>query len=93
MVHTNSFAYVLPITCFPKNSIENVPKCVALRLRRICDSDDKFVERSVQYQKCLVARDYKVKLVKLKNSFQMSETFQGSKLGDLKTTIFQLHAT
>ena len=93
VVHTNSFAYVLPITCFPKNSIENVPKGVALRLRRICDSDDKFEERSVQYQKYLVARDYKVKLVKLKNSFQMSETFQGSKLGDLKTTIFQLHAT
>ena len=79
---TNSFTYVLPSTSI-----------VALRLRRICDSDDKFEERSVQYQKCLVARDYKVKLVKLKNSFQMSETFQGSKLGDLKTTIFQLHAT
>ena len=90
---TNSFTYVLSSTCFPKNSNENVPKGVALQLRRICDSDDKFEERSVQYQKCLVARDYKVKLVKLKNSFQMSETFQGSKLGDLKTTIFQLHAT
>ena len=27
---TNSFTYVLPSTCFPKNSIENVPKDVAL---------------------------------------------------------------
>ena len=30
-----------------------------MRLRRVCDSDDKFEERSVQYQKYLVARDYK----------------------------------
>ena len=52
---TNSFTYVLPSSCFPKNSIENVPKGVALRLRRICDPDDKFEERSVQYQKYLVA--------------------------------------
>ena len=61
---TNSFTYVLSSTCFPKNSNENVPKGVALQLRRICDSDDKFEERSVQYQKYLVARDYKPSKVK-----------------------------
>ena len=32
---TNSFTYVLPSTCFLKNNIENIPKGVALRLRRI----------------------------------------------------------
>ena len=89
---TNSFTYVLPSTCFPEKSIENVPKGVALLLRRICDSDDKFDERSVQYQKYLVARDYKPSQVK--NSFLMSETFQGRKLEDLKIiTNFQLHET
>ena len=56
---TNSFTYVLPSNWFSKNSTENVPKGVGLRLRRIFDSDDKFEERSVQYQKYLVARDYK----------------------------------
>ena len=56
---TNSFTYVLSSTCFPKNSNENVPKGVALQLRRICDSDDNFEERSVQYLKYLVAKDYK----------------------------------
>ena len=61
---TNGFRYVLASTCFPKNSIENVPKGVALRLRRICDSDNKFDERSVQYQKYLVPRDYKPSKVK-----------------------------
>ena len=95
---TNSFTYVLPRTCFPKNNIENVSKGIALRWRRICDSDDKFEERSVQYHKYLVARDYKPSKVKQKikktNSFLMSETFQGRKLEDLKTiTTFQPHAT
>ena len=61
---TNSFTYVLPSTCFPKNSIENVPKGFALRVRRICDSDDKFEESSAQYQKYLVAGDYKPSEVK-----------------------------
>ena len=32
---TDSITYVLPSTCFPKSSIENIPKGVALRLRRI----------------------------------------------------------
>ena len=48
----------------PKNSIENLPTGVALRIRRICDSDDKFGEHSVQYQKYIVARDYKSSKVK-----------------------------
>ena len=44
---TNSFTYVPLSTCLPKRSIENVAKGVALPLRRICDSDDKFDEDSV----------------------------------------------
>ena len=51
---TNSFTYVLPSTSFPKKNIENVPEDVALRLRRVCYSDDKFEEWCVQYQKYLV---------------------------------------
>ena len=39
---TNSFTYVLPSMCFLKNSIESIPKVVALHLRRTCDSDEKF---------------------------------------------------
>ena len=39
---TNSFTYVLPSTCYPKKNINNVPKGIALRLRRICDTDEKF---------------------------------------------------
>ena len=41
---TNSFTYVLPSTCYPNRNIKNVPKGIALRLRRICDSDEKYDE-------------------------------------------------
>ena len=36
---TNSFTYLMPSTCFPRRNIENVPERVALKLRRICDTD------------------------------------------------------
>ena len=42
----NSFTYVLPITCYPSESINNIPRGIALRLRQICDSDEKFKHRS-----------------------------------------------
>ena len=37
---TNSFTYVLP-SCYPCKNIRNVPKGITLRLRRICDTDEK----------------------------------------------------
>ena len=55
---TNSFTYVLPSTCYPNKNIKNVPKDIALRLRRICDSNEKYDERAEEYQKYLIARDY-----------------------------------
>ena len=61
---TNSFVYVLPSTCFSKSSIENIPKGVALRLRRICVSDEKFNKRSEEYENYFIARDYKPSKVK-----------------------------
>ena len=62
--NTDSFTYVLPSTCFPKNNTENIPKGVALCLRRICDSDEKFEKHRAEYQNYLTARDYKPGKVK-----------------------------
>ena len=56
---TKSFRYVLPSRCFPKNYIERIPKDIALRLRSICDSDEKFKKLSQDYQNYLIARDYR----------------------------------
>ena len=60
---TNSFMYVLPTTCYPRKSINNIPHGTALRLRRICDSDEKFKHRSKEYKNYLIARDYHPGLV------------------------------
>ena len=65
---TDSFTYVLPSTCFSKNNIENIAKGAALRLRRICDSDEKFDKHSAEYQSYIIARDYKPGKVKKKFS-------------------------
>ena len=56
---TNTFTYVNPNTCYPKRNIENIPFGVALRLRRICDTDDKFNDRSEEYSNYFIARGYK----------------------------------
>ena len=89
---TNSFTYVLPNTCFPKSNIENIPERVALRLRRVCDSDNKFEKRSKEYQSYFIAKDYKPR--KVKNSFQILGTFLEKKPGNLKriTKHFLLYA-
>ena len=60
---TNSFTYVLPTTCYPRKNINNSPHGVALRLRRICDSDEKFKHRNEEYKNYLIARDYHPGLV------------------------------
>ena len=41
---TNSFTYVLPSTSYPNRNIRNIPKDTVIRLRRICDSDEKYDE-------------------------------------------------
>ena len=59
-----NISHVLHSTCYPNRNIKNVPKGIALRLRRICDSDEKYDERSEEYQKYLIARDYQPGSVK-----------------------------
>ena len=39
---TNSFTYVDPKTCYPSRNIDKIPEGITLRLRRICDSDEKY---------------------------------------------------
>ena len=60
---TNSFTYVMPSTCYLSNNINDVPRGIALRLKRICDSDEKFTIRRNECKNYLIARDYKPKVV------------------------------
>ena len=50
---TNSFTYVMPSTCYPSNNMKNVPRGIALRLKRTCDSEEKFTVRSSEYTKLM----------------------------------------
>ena len=60
---TNIFTYVLPSTCYPVKSTNKVPQGIALRLRRICDTTEKYESRADEYKNYLLARDYKPSLV------------------------------
>ena len=60
----NSFTHVLPSTCYSKRNINNIPKSITLRLRRIFDSDEKFDMHSNEYQNYIIARNYNISLVK-----------------------------
>ena len=59
----NSFTCVLRTSCYPKKSLNNVPCGIVLRLRRICDTDEKFNCRSIEYKNYLIAKDYKPSIV------------------------------
>ena len=71
---TNSFTYVMPSTCYPMRNINKVPQGIALRLRRICDTTEKYESRADKYKNYLLARDYKPSLIdeQLKNIGQIS---------------------
>ena len=66
---TKSFTHVLPTTCYSKKNINKVPKEIALRFRRIYNSDEKFENQSSEYHTYLIARDYNSFLVKKTVSF------------------------
>ena len=62
----NSFSYTTPNTCYPKNNLCNIPRGIALRLRRICDDYETFEKRSSEYQNYFIDRDHKPSIVKKK---------------------------
>ena len=50
-------------SCYPRKSINNIPRGITLPLRWICDTDEKFNSRSIEYKNYLIARDYKPSIV------------------------------
>ena len=60
---TNRFSYVSPSTCYSRKIINNVLREIALRLRRIYDTDEKFESWANEYKQYLIARDCKLSLM------------------------------
>ena len=71
---TNSFTYVDLRTCYASRNINKIPEGIALRLRRICESNEKYKKRSNEYQNYLIARNYCPSLVakQFQNVFEIS---------------------
>ena len=66
-------------------NINNIPKSVAVRLARICDSDKKFDTRSDEYKYCLIARDYNISLDK--KQFQAVRSISRSEVRQVKRKV------
>ena len=60
---TDSHLYLLDSSCHNYSSIKGIQKGVALRLRRICSSDEEYDIRSKEYIAYLVARGHNPILV------------------------------
>ena len=56
---TNSFTYVMPSMYYPMKNINKVPQGTALRLRRICNTTEKYESHTDEYKNYLLAHDYK----------------------------------
>ena len=71
---TNSFTYVDPKICYPSRNINKIPDGIALKLRCICDSDEKYEKSSNEYQNYVIARNYSPSLVakQFQKVFQIS---------------------
>ena len=60
---TNRLTYVNPKTCYRSKNINEIPEGIALTLRRICDSDEKYEKLSNEYQNYPIAKNYSPSLV------------------------------
>ena len=54
---------MLPNTCYPRKSINNIPHGIAPQHRRICDSDEKCKHQSEEYKNHMTARGHHPGLV------------------------------
>ena len=61
---TDSHQYLLPSSCHPPHICKNIPYSQAIRLRRICSSDNSFQDRSKELASHLDNRKYKDSIVK-----------------------------
>ena len=55
--------YLHATSCHNSNSINGIPKGVALRLRRICSNDNEYIKKADEYKSYLIDRGYKHKQV------------------------------
>ena len=56
---TDKIQYLLPTSCHPSHVTKNIPYSLALRLKRICCTDELFRNRFHELKKMLLTRNYR----------------------------------
>ena len=75
---TDSHLYLQADSCHHLPSILGIQKGVALRLRRICSTDEEFNNKSKEYKAYLIGRGHKLKNVE--KSFNVALNMSHSNL-------------
>ena len=70
---TDGHMYLLPSSSHFHSVSDNIPYGVALRLKRICSTEEEFSKKSIEYKNHLLARGYK--RIKVKKQFQKANFF------------------
>ena len=70
---TDGHMYLLPSSSHFHSVSDNIPYGVALRLKRICSTEEEFSKKSIEYKNHLCARGYKRN--KVKKQFQKDNFF------------------
>ena len=61
---TDKHQYLLKSSCHPSHTKQSIPFSMALRLRRICSTDEFFNTRSDAFTSHLIKRGYKYRFIK-----------------------------
>ena len=61
---TDPHQYLLFSSCHPRHSIQNIPKSLALRIKRICSTGDYFKKHATCLTSYLFSRSYKEKHIR-----------------------------
>ena len=83
---TDSHLYLQADSCHHLPSILGIQKGVALRLRRICSTDEEFNNKSKEYKAYLIGRGHKLKNVEKSFNVALNMSRQQSRIKKMKST-------
>ena len=83
---TDSHLYLQADSCHHLPSILGIQKGVALRLRRICSTDEEFNNKSKEYKAYLIGRGHKLKNVEKSFNDALNMSQQQSRIKKTKST-------
>ena len=83
---TDSHLYLQADSCHHLPSILGIQKGVALRLRRICSTDEEYNNKSKEYKAYLIGRGHKLKNIEKSFNYVLNMSRQQSRIKKTKNT-------